>query len=144
MKLARSTLALAAQLALASAASAAPGSVSLPSADQLNAVDHPVTAALSASLVAKASAGNLYGFNCKGVTGSSPGFCVAISANASPSNGASIAPLDVCYFSGADGCALARNIPDAYGAGIVVLVTVAASPFTFTTGATAFISADVK
>lgn len=129
----------------ASAANPVPAAPA-PSSSSSLALTHVATASLGASLTAKASAGNLYGFNCAGITGGAAGYCVAINATAAPSNNASITPLDVCSFSGAAaGCSLTRGIPANYSTGIVILMTTAATPFTYTSGTdTAFISADVQ
>lgn len=101
------------------------------------------------SLVAKASAGNLYAYNCTAVAGATAGFCVAYNGTTAPSTGALTAAnvLDFCYFGAtAAGCSLSR-IPMGvnYSTGIVILVTSAATPYTYTTGTdTAAITADVE
>lgn len=110
-------------------------------------VSHAVTPALAASLNAKATAGNLMGFNCTGITGGAAGFCVVVNSATTPTNGAAIAPLDFCSFDTTSrGCSLFRGPAEvAYSAGIQVLVTSAASPYTFTSGTdTAAISADFQ
>lgn len=109
------------------------------------AFKHVVSSALVTSLVAKAGPGSLAGFNCTSVTGGAAGFCVAVNLTAAPSPSASITPLDFCYFdTTARGCSLSR-IPNVvnYGTGLVILMTSAASPYTYTTGTdTGAISAD--
>lgn len=118
-----------------------------PSAFMTGVVNHAATTALAASLSVKASAGNLMGFNCAGITGGAAGFCVVVNSATTPTNGASITPLDFCSFdTTARGCSFARGPAEvAYSAGIQVLVTSAASPYTFTSGTdTAAISADFQ
>ena len=118
-----------------------------PSSSSAFAISHGVVTSLGTSLVAKASAGNLYGFNCTAITGGAAGYCVAVNAAAAPSTGAISGVLDACYFAaGTGGCSLARpNFPANYSTGIVILVTSAVAPFTYTTGVdTAFISADFQ
>ena len=105
---------------------------------------------LGTSLVAKASAGNLYGFYCTAITGGAAGFCIAYNAITAPSPGALTGSLvlDVCAFDTGDkGCSLSRipGPPRNYSTGITILVTSASTPFTYTTGVdTAYISADVQ
>lgn len=130
--------------------SAAPGSpppyTLAPSTSPSIALTHPVTTALGASLVAKASAGNLYGFNCKGITGGATGYCVAVNASSVPATGALTDVLDACSFgANQDGCSFSR-IPMSvnYSNGIVVLITIASSPLIYTAGATGFITVDLK
>lgn len=108
---------------------------------------HASVTALGTSLLVKASAGNLYAFNCTSITGGAAGFCVAYNAIAVPSTGALTGALvlDYCFFdTTARGCSLSR-IPNSilYNVGVVILVTSAATPFTYTTGTdTAAITAD--
>lgn len=120
-----------------------------PTSDAADALSHASTTALGTSLVAKASAGNLYGFNCSAITGGSAGFCIAYNGSSPPGTGALTGAnvLDFCFFSStAQGCSLSR-IPMAvnYGTGIVILISTAATPYTYTTGtATGAITADYK
>jgi len=110
---------------------------------------HASVTALGTSLVAKASAGNLLGFYCSAITGGAAGYCIAYNGTTAPGTGALTGAnvLDSCYFStSAQGCSLSR-IPSgvAYSTGIVILVSSAVTPFTYTTGVdTAFIAADVQ
>jgi hypothetical protein len=114
-----------------------------------SAMGHASTTALGTSLVAKASAGNLYAYNCTGIAGGSAGYCIAYNGSSAPSTGALTGAnvLDFCYYdTTARGCSLSR-IPLAanYSTGIVILVSSATSPYTYTTGVnTAAISADFK
>lgn len=111
-------------------------------------VSHASVTSLGTSLVVKASAGTLSGFNCTAITGGAAGYCVAYNATAAPGTGALTGSLvlDSCFFdTTARGCSLARLSPVAYSAGIVILVTSAVTPFTYTTGTdTAFVSADYQ
>jgi hypothetical protein len=110
-------------------------------------VSHAVTSALASSLNAKATPGNLMNFNCTGITGGAAGFCVVVNSATTPTNGATLTPLDFCAFDTTNrGCSLSRGPAEiAYSTGITVLVTSAASPYTFTTGTdTAAISADFQ
>lgn len=105
--------------------------------------------ALGTSVVGKASAGNLYGFYCNAITGGSAGYCIAYNATAAPSPGALTGSLvlDTCYFNTPAGCSLSRmgGPSRAYSAGVTILLSSAATPFTYTTGTdTGFISADVQ
>jgi len=110
---------------------------------------HASTSALGTSLVAKAAPGNLFGYNCTGIAGGAAGYCIAYNGTSAPSTGALTGTLvlDFCYFdTSARGCSLSR-IPNsvAYSVGIVILVTSASSPYTYTTGTdTAAISADYQ
>jgi hypothetical protein len=125
------------------------GIVIVPSANSNQALSHASVSSLGTSLVAKASAGNLYGYNCTAITGAAAGYCIAYNATSAPSTGALTGSLvlDACSFNGSPaGCSLSR-IPMGvnYSAGIVILLTTAVTPFTYTTGTdTAFISADYQ
>ena len=117
----------------------------VPTSSSSLAVSHAVVSSLGSALVVKASASNLYGFNCTAVNGGAAGYCVAVNASSAPSAATITGVLDACYLAvGAAGCSLERvNFPVAYSTGIVILVTSASNPFTYTTGTdTAFISAD--
>ena len=123
---------------------AAPGS----SAPVVNAIlSHGSVTSLGTSLVAKASAGDLAAFNCTAITGGAAGYCIAYNGTSAPSTGALTGSLvlDSCYFDTTPkGCNLS-HIPNsiAFSSGIVILVTSAATPFTYTTGTdTAYIEAD--
>lgn len=111
-------------------------------------VSHASTTALGNSLVVKASAGTLYGFNCAGIAGGASGYCIAYNGTAAPGTGALTGAnvLDFCFFdTTARGCSLYRNSPIAYSTGIVILVSSAASPYTYTTGTdTAGVTADFQ
>ena len=118
-----------------------------PTSSAALAVSHAATTSLTSSLLAKSSQGNLYGFSCTAITGGSAGYCVAVNASSVPSAGAITGVLDACYFAAAaGGCSMSRaTLPAGYSSGIVILVTSAATPFTYTTGTdTAFITADYQ
>jgi hypothetical protein len=107
---------------------------------------HAATTTLTDHLLVKNIAGTVGGFNCTAVTGGAAGYCVAYDAASVPGTGAlSGTVIDVCYFdTTARGCSLA-HIPNGVltTKGIVILMTSAATPFTYTTGTdTGFISAD--
>lgn len=110
--------------------------------------NHPSAPSLATSLIALPNEGMLASFNCTAITGGAAGYCVAYDSATVPSPGAltGASVRDVCYFSGTAGCSL-THMPflAAFNNGIVILVTTASSPFTYTTGTdTAFISADVQ
>jgi hypothetical protein len=119
----------------------------LPSSASSAATSTCSSTAMEASHICKASAGNLYGFYCN-VVGGAAGWCIAYNSTTVPGSsltGAQV--LDSCQFAaGAMGCSLDRiPFPRQYGTGIVILVSTAANPFTFTTGTdTAYISADYQ
>lgn len=110
---------------------------------------HASTTSLATALSAKTSSGSLLGFNCTSITGGAAGFCVAYNSASTPGTGALTGAnvLDFCYFdTTARGCSLGRAPSQiAYSAGIQILVTSAASPYTYTTGTdTAAVSADYQ
>jgi hypothetical protein len=110
--------------------------------------NHASTTALGTSLVVKTYGGALLGFNCTAITGGSAGFCVAYNAAAVPTGSLVAAQvLDSCYFdTTARGCSLSRlPMAASYSNGIVILMTSASTPYTYTTGTdTGFISADFQ
>jgi hypothetical protein len=120
-----------------------------PTSSSTAAMSHASTTALGTSLVVKASAGNLYAFNCAAIAGGAAGNCIVYNGTTAPGTGALTGAnvLDFCTFdTGAKGCSLSR-IPMAinYSTGIVILLSSAASPYTYTTGTdTGAISADYK
>ena len=110
---------------------------------------HASTTALGTSLVAKASAGSLFGYNCTGIAGAAAGYCIAYNGTTAPGTGALTGAnvLDFCYFdTTARGCSLSRiPLAAAYGTGIVILLSSATTPYTYTTGTdTGAISADYQ
>jgi hypothetical protein len=108
--------------------------------------NHISSTALETGHVIKASAGTLFGFYCNAITGGASGYCIAVNSATVPSTGTITGVLDNCYFSTPAGCSFSR-IPAgvAYGTGISILISTAASPFTYTTGTdTGFIGADFQ
>jgi hypothetical protein len=113
----------------------------------LNPVSHAATSALAATLVAKAAAGNLYGFYCNAITGVASGQCIAYNSATAPATGALTGTLvlDSCAFISSAGCSL-THAPNSvvFGTGIVVIISAANNPFTYTAGATGFIGVDYQ
>lgn len=111
-------------------------------------VPHASSIGTVAALAAKGSSGFLLGFNCTGISGGAAGFCVGYNSATTPSAGAltATAVLDFCFFDTTTrGCSLGRAPSQvAYSAGIQILVTTATSPYTYTTGASAAVSADFQ
>jgi len=109
---------------------------------------HASNSSLGTSLLVDANPdARLAGFNCSSITGGAAGYCVAYNSASVPSTGALTGAqvLDWCYFDATPrGCSLSRvpgNVK--YSNGIIILLTTAASPFTYTTGTdTGSISAD--
>lgn len=107
---------------------------------------HVQSTALETSHVIKASAGTLFGYYCTDIAGSAAGNCIVVNATSAPATGTITGVVDSCYFATAAGCSLNR-IPIGISAstGIVILISSAASPFTYTTGTlTGFISGDYR
>lgn len=87
----------------------------------------PTTTTTSA-LVAKASPGNLYGYNA--TAGGTAAFVAVLNATAAPAAGAAIAPIE-CSSVGASGTYRTRqDIGDYYPAGIVLLFTSSYTTYT--------------
>ena len=110
---------------------------------------HASTTALANNLNAKISPAFLLGFNCSSITGGAAGYCIAYNGASTPSTGALTGTnvLDFCYFdTTARGCSLGRAPSMVfYNTGIQILVSSAASPYTYTTGTdTAAITADYQ
>lgn len=120
-----------------------------PTSSSSDALSHASTTTLGTSLVVSNSDANLYAYNCSAITGGSGGFCIAYNGSSVPGTGALTGAnvLDFCFFgSTSQGCSFSR-IPMAvnYGTGIVILISTAATPYTYTTGtATGAITADYK
>ena len=105
-------------------------------------VQHAASTGLVTSLLVKASLNgapvNLLNFNVTGIAGGAAGFAVAYNSATVPATGALTGAqvLDYCYFdTTARGCSLSRSptsIP--FTQGVVILITSAASPYTYTTG----------
>ena len=113
------------------------------------AVPHANTTALAASLTVTASANkNLIGFNCVGITGGAAGYCIAYNSATVPGNGALTGAqvLESCWFDGTPrGCSAEYTSSQvAFSSGIQLLVSVGSSPYTYTAGATAMLTANFQ
>ncbi len=124
-------------------------STSAISTNTLDLNSHAHSSSLGTSLIAKASAGTLSGFYCNAITGGAVGYCIAYNSTTVPGTGALTGAnvLDTCYLDGTPGgCSLSR-IPTYISAstGIVILLSSAATPLTYTTGTdTGFLAADYQ
>lgn len=98
-----------------------------------------VTAALATSKVIKASAGNLYGFN--GMATTVPGIFLVHNSASAPAAGA-VTPIKAYPVAAGQAVADKFDPPIRCGAGISITFTSAATPFTQTDSATAFIEGD--
>lgn len=97
-----------------------------------------VTAAAGGSVIAKASAGNLYGINI--VAGASAGFLMIFNSTTVPADGA-VTPIKCLPIAANAGFSVTFNPPIRLGTGIVAVFSTT-GPFTKTISATAFISVD--
>lgn len=110
-----------------------------PSTSSSAALTPVVTSVLATSRVIKASAGNLYGLNLKATT--VPGTFLVHDAAAAPASGA-VTPVKA-YDCPAQGTVEVQfDPPLRFATGISVTFSIAATPFTQTDSATAFISGD--
>lgn len=98
-----------------------------------------VTSALATGLVVKASAGNLYRLNCEATTVA--GIFLLHNSATVPAAGA-VTPVKAFPVGIGQGIAVDFDPPLRLGTGISVSFTSAATPFTQTDSATAFISGD--
>ncbi len=96
-----------------------------PSASAASAIA-PTTSTTS-SLVAKAGAGNLYGFG--GTMAGTAGFIAILNAAAVPAGGAAIAPVECVPIAANASYRTRQDIPDRYSAGIVLLATSSCSTY---------------
>jgi hypothetical protein len=109
---------------------------------------HASSPSLGTSLLVESNPQHtLSAFGCTAITGGAAGYCVAYNSASVPSTGALTGAqvLDTCQFgTTAVGCSFTRNpLATEYTLGIVILVTSAATPLTYTTGTdTAFVWAD--
>ncbi len=138
------------QCVAASAPAGSPPPYTLaPSTSPTTALSHASTTALATSLLVANSSKNLHAYHCDAITGGSQGYCIAYNNATVPSTGALTGSkvLDFCTFTAMQPwCALSR-IPMSvnYGSGIVILISTAADPYTYTTGvATGAITVDYK
>ena len=110
-----------------------------PSSGATAALTPVVTAALATSKVIKASAGNLYGLNLKTTT--VPGTFLIHNTIAAPAAGA-VTPIKAYDCPALSTVEVQFDPPLRFGTGISVTFSTAATPFTQTDSATAFISGD--
>lgn len=115
--------------------------VEAPSAAASTGTTPAATAAVANNLVAKASAGNLYGYNV--VSGASAGYVMIFNATAAPADGA-VTPLRCIPLAANTGVDVNMRGPPIYFSTGITLVFSTTGCFNKTASATAFIAADVK
>lgn len=96
------------------------------------------TATAAGSVVAKASAGNCYGFNA--VSGASAGYLMLFDSTTVPADG-TVTPKKVYVMAANSSLGLHWDVPRRFGTGIVAVFSTT-GPFTKTISTTAFISVD--
>lgn len=118
------------------------GSVPMPTTSSAGAITPQVMSAVGSNLVAKASAGNFYGFI--GTTGSTPGCFFVFNATSLPANG-TVTPLLPPIQAAANTTVTLNmgSVPAAFSTGITVGFS-STCGFTLTASATAIISAQVQ
>lgn len=115
--------------------------VEVPSAASAAGVAVNATTVASGSLVAKASAGNLYGYNV--TSGASAGYVLIFNATSAPADG-TVTPARCIPLAANTGIEVdMRGQPTFFSTGITIVFSTTGC-FTKTISATAFISADVK
>lgn len=115
--------------------------VEVPSAVAAAGVPVLRTTVASGSLVGKASAGNLYGYNA--VSGASAGYLLIYNAASAPADG-TVSPARCIPLAANTGIEVdMRGQPTYFGTGITFVFSTTGC-FTQTTSATAFIAADVR
>lgn len=117
-----------------------PGGASAPSASATSGVAPASTPVASASLVAKATAGNLYGYNV--TSAATAGYILIFNSATVPADG-TVTPAMCLPLAANTGIDQSYRTPEYYSAG-VTLVFSSTGCFTKTASATAFISANVK
>jgi len=110
-----------------------------PSSTSAAAITPVVTTSLATSKVIKASAGNLYGLNLKATT--VPGTFLVHNAASAPAAGA-VTPVRAYDCAAGQTLEVGFDPPLRFSTGISVTFSTAATPFTQTDSATAFISGD--
>lgn len=113
-----------------------------PTTDSNAAITPTVTSAVASNLVAKSSAGNLYGFQV--TSGASAGYALLFNATSLPADGA-VTPIK-CYSMAATSTLSVDFRPGPalrFGTGLVIGFSTTGC-FTLTASATAFISAEVQ
>lgn len=86
---------------------------------------------ITSSLIAKASAGNLYGYSI--TAGSTAGYLALLNAAAVPSGGTAISPIECIPVAVTSYVARRQDIPDRYGTGIVAVFTSSCTTYTAVT-----------
>lgn len=117
----------------------------IPSTDAGAGIVPVKTAAAAANLIAKASAGNLYGFNVKAIAGGTAQQLLLIDSATLPADGA-VAPVKAYDVPAAGTLSQAFNPPIRFSAGIQLVLS-STGPYTKTLSAAAnfaLLSADVK
>lgn len=116
-----------------------PSSVSeTPSAAASSAPTSTQTAVAAGSVVAKASAGNCYGFNV--VSGASAGYLLLFDSSTVPADG-TVTPKKAYVMAANSSLGVHWDVPRRFGSGITAVFSTT-GPFTKTISATAFISVD--
>ena len=116
-------------------------SASIPSAAAIAGTPPGVTTVAAGSLIAKASAGNLYGVNV--TSGASAGYVLIYNRTTVPADG-TVTPVRCIPLAANAGIELTwRPVPLYFNSGIVVVFSTTGC-FTQTISATAFIAADDK
>lgn len=109
--------------------------------DQAGAALVPsATAAVAGSLILKASAGNLYGYNV--VAGASAGYVMIFNSATVPADGA-VTPLRCIPLAANAGIDRSFDIPRRFSTGITIVFSTT-GPFTKTASATAFIAGEFQ
>lgn len=120
---------------------------SQPAAAQTASLLHASTASLANNLLVEANPQHvLSAFGCAAIAGGTAGTCIAFNAATVPGSGSLTGAqvLDACEFNSVVGCTFSR-IPQGteYSQGIVILLSSALTPYTYTTGTiTGFLWAD--
>lgn len=91
----------------------------------------PVTSVGSSSLLAKASAGNLYGYDL--TEGAGAGFFAFLNAASVPAGAASITPVACIAAAAGSSQRFRQTLPDRYTVGIVVVSTSSCTTYTAVT-----------
>lgn len=97
------------------------------------------TATAAGSLIAKASAGNCYGFNV--VSGATAGYFLLFNSATVPADG-TVTPFRAYKMAADTSLGVHWDVPRRFSAGIVGVFSSGATPFTKTASATAFIAID--
>lgn len=113
-------------------------SVVTPGSSAANALNRQFTTVASSTLVVKASAGNLFGYNI--VSGAVAGYVMFFDATTAPADG-TVTPK-MCFALAANASIQAdRDIPIRFTTGITMVFS-STGPFTKTASATAFLAGD--